>query len=421
MERLGPKTHSLLFLALLVAPLAHAYDNTHFYRAPYFWGEPRFEREKLSSANAYLGWARAKTGRDSRGKRVSILDIYGPYNMHKSGCGVPGLDPKNELDEILINLCAVEDVSDLFGNLSFTGSFHDFEFITEYYQNIYNGFFLHLFLPLRKLKITDIRFTDLTPKSEEDIPQWQDFKDNFQAILNRHDLSIAPFNRTGLGDFSITGGWARNYEDTETLDFIDIDARIGILFPTGKQKDENKVFSLPQGYNGHYAVPLIFNSSLGLWDWFTAGFHISALFLVDRTRTIRLKTDKEQSGFIRIAEGKAEVDPGSYLNVELFTKADHIYHGLSIYLVYHFNFRERTCIIPKDTEAFNKRIVNCDKVFDDWYMNSFQFGLEYDCSKKLSDIGPRIGVFYNHVISGKRIFNADLKYSYLGFDAAWCF
>lgn len=409
-----------IFIAWLI-PYSHAWDNAHFYRAPYFWGEPRFERAKLSTWQAYFGWAYARTGRNSEGKRTNILDIYGPYNMHNLAAGVPNLDPNNPLDNILINLNQVQNVSRTFGTLAFNGKFHSFEILLEAYQNICNGFFLHTVIPIRKLKINHIEVTDLTPASEESNPAWQQFRRNFNAILERQRISIAPFDKMGLGDITLTAGWARNYEDTETLDFVDIDARIGVLFPSGKPKEDDAIFSLPLGYNKHYGVPLTFNSAIGLWDWLTAGFHISALFLVHRNHTIRIKTDIMQSGLIKLAQTRAKVDPGSLLNIQLYLKADHVTHGLSAYLIYHFNYREPTTIINKGDQEFDKIAIASDQAYHSWRMHSMQFGLEYDCATKLSDIGPRLGLFYNHVIDGKRIFNADLKYAYIGFDVAWVY
>ncbi len=409
-----------IFLAL-ISLNTKPWDNAHFYRSPYFWGEPRFERSKLSTWQAYFGWAYARNGRNAKGKKTNILDIYGPYNMHNAAAGVPNLDPNNELDAILIDLNEVTNVSKNFGNLQFEGKFHSFEILLEAYQNICAGFFLHVMIPIRKLKINRISSKDLTPKNEESNPVWQQFRRNFGAILERQRVSIAPFSKMGLGDVTFTAGWARNYEDTETLDFIDIDARIGVLFPSGKPRNEDEIFSLPLGYNKHYGVPLTFNSSLGLWDWLTAGFHISALFLVHRMQSIRVKTDVIQSGLIKLAQTQAKVDPGSLLNLQVYLKADHVTHGISTYLIYHFNYREPTTIINKGSIEFDKLALLSDQSYQSWRMHSLQFGFEYDCASKITDVGPRLGIFYNHVLNGKRIFNADLKYGSIGFDLAWAY
>lgn len=411
----------ILLFFLMWMPCLQAFDNAHFYRAPYFWGEPRYERSKLSTWQAYFGWAFAHTGRNSNGKKTNILDIYGPVNAHNLAAGVTTLDPEQStVDKILVDLNSVTGKSKDFGRLKFTGQFHSFEILLEAYQNICNGFFVHMVIPIRKLKINNIAYTDLTPRNEESNPAWQNFRRNMKLIFAAHGISIAPFDKMGLGDITLTGGWACNYEDTETLDFIDIDARIGILFPTGQAKNEHIVFSLPLGYNKHWGVPVTFNSSVGLWDWLTAGFHISALFLVDRTYNVRVKTDPLQNGVIRLALTRANVDPGSLLNIQLYGKADHITNGLSAFFVYHFNYREPTTIVPKNG-SYNNSVIGSDLEYHSWRMHSLQFGLEFDYTTELKDIGPRLALFYNHVLKGKRIYNADLKNSYIGIDLAWCY
>ena len=149
--------------------------------------------------------------------------------------------------------------------------------------------------------------------------------------------------------------------------------------------------------------------------------HISALFLVDRSYDVRIKTDVLQSGLIRLALENAKVDPGSLLNLQVYAKADHITNGVSAYVVYHFNYREPTTLELKNNTTIDVGAIRSDLSYHSWRMHSMQFGLEYDHAGQLSDIGPRLGIFYNHVFKGKRIFDADLKYSYIGFDAAWCY
>jgi hypothetical protein len=45
--------------------------------------------------------------------------------------------------------------------------------------------------------------------------------------------------------------------------------------------------------------------------------------------------------------------------------------------------------------------------------------IEWDFTKKRSDVGPRLGFFYNLIVGGQRIFNTGIKTTYLGFDISW--
>ncbi len=408
-----------------------AIDNVHFYRANFFWGEPRLECPWLTTVDVTIGTGKTKTGNNNKGKKVDILNIYGLQNMHKLAENVPGLNPADPIDTILIDLNAVPERKN-FGQFKLQGKFSIIESTIDVYQNIEKGFFFELHIPARKFDIKpqittqdDLKRIDQTPKGtiqpNKKTPEWQAFLTNFFSILKRHNITVRRITRSGLGDISLLAGWACSYQNTIYLDFIDLETKTGVLFPTGKKRNPDKVFDIPNGYDGHWGIPLKFNVSIGIWEWFTCGLHIGSLFLAGRTKNLRIHTSNKQNGFIKLAKAKATVDPGIYFDFDMFAKADHFCKGLSILLAYSFNSKEKDVIKPKNKALFDKKIVNNDPLFASWHQHVFHIMVEYDFAKKLSDIGTRIGFFYNHVIDGKRIFRTNMKVSYIGIDAAWCF
>ena len=417
------KKYFLIALSILCFHSISAIDN-HFYRSSYFWGEPRFEKPWLTSLDFSIGGANTRTGRNSDGNKTPLLNILGPHNMQQLGSNVPGIDPANPLDQILINLENLPSREN-FGHLEFTGRFRMVEARFNAYQNLVNGFFLQTYLPLRKLSITEIQCTDLSPddtiEPNKNTPEWQAFLTNFSAIMQRWKLSLSGANRFGVGDVVVFAGWARNYEDTCVFDFIDVDAKIGILFPTGQKRNSNQPFDLPLGHNGFYGTPLCFNCSIGALDWLTVGFHSEALFFFERTQKLRLKTNIEQNGFIKLACGDVEIDQGTIWQVGLYTKADHFYKGLSLLFAYAFTRKDEDCLEPKDSAPFKSAIINADQQFNGWNTHVLNFLIEYDFAKKSSDIAPVIGLMYNRIVSGKRVFDANIAAAHIGFNIAWCF
>lgn len=400
---------------------AYAVDNPHFYRANFFWGEPRFEKSWLSTLDINLAGGTTKKARNQQGHITPLLNIYGLQNMQNLGSNV-NLDPANPLDTILIQLSQTPQ-RDNFGRLEYLGQFTTFEAIFNAYQNIFCGFFVQAYLPIRTLHIGAINFIDQSPIDDifpnSTTPIWLEFLQNFDAILARFGLTAKNSFESGIGDFSLLAGWARNYEETCYLDYVDVDAKIGVLFPTAKRRNEDEVFSLPLGYNGHYGVPLKFACSLGYWEWFTAGLHIGALFLIEKNKTIRMRTDAQQNGFFNLALGKAKVDPGTIWEISSYIKADHFAKGLSLLVGYCYTQKDHDCINPVDRNQFNPAIVNTDQQFLGWNMHVIHFMAEYDFTKLSTDLGPRIGFFYNLVIGGKRIFNTGISDAYIGIDCSW--
>lgn len=409
---------------LFQANYSNAIDNPHFYRATYFWGEPRFEKPWLTSIDVSVGGARTTTARNGQGQKTELLNIYGSHAMQQLGANVPALNSANPLDSILIDLQALPE-RDTFGKLLFSGKFHTFEAILNAYQNLESGFFFQAYLPLRKLKVDSITFTDLSPddsiEPNKNTPEWQNFLANFDAIMQRHNLCLAGADRFGIGDFTLLGGWTKNYENTCIFDYVDVGAKVGILLPSGQKKDINKPFDLPLGYNGHFVFPLLFDASVGALEWITVGLHLDALFFFRKTKTIAMKTVRNQNGFIKLARGSAEIDPGTIWDVSVYAKADRVIKGLSILCGYTFTRQDMFSIDPNDKTIFDSEIVNADCQYKNWNMHVLHFIGEYDFAQKPSDIGPRIGLFFNRIISGQRVFDANGIATYVGFDIAWCF
>ena len=77
-----------------------------------------------------------------------------------------------------------------------------------------------------------------------------------QEFLAPYHLQLCKTRDAGLSDSTLFVGWTHSYENTECLDFVDFTAKTGVLFPTGKKRNEHRVFDIPYGYNGHWAIPL---------------------------------------------------------------------------------------------------------------------------------------------------------------------
>jgi hypothetical protein len=412
----------IFFLAFVAIPL-HAIDNPHFYRATFFWGEPRLERPWLTTFEVEVATGRTNKSFNNNGDKTPLLNIFGPEAFWALGKNVPNLDPTNPLDQILINLAQLP-ASGTFGDVVFGGHFRFFEMPMQVYQNIINGFFFQAHIPVRRLLISNIRMTDISPQMGPltmSTPEWVAFLQFFDQILARYHLAIKPIDSSGVGDLSLLGGWARTYQQTCLLDYIDVSAKIGVLLPTGASASLHNPFSLPLGYNGHIGVPLKFDCSCGYLEWLTFGTHLGALFLIEKKEKIRMKTSPEQNGFILLTEGEAVVDPGTYWDAAVYTKADHFFRGLSLLFGYTYTHKDADCLRPKNKMVFNPAVVNHDARLRPWSMHELHFMFEYDCNFTVHDKKPIISLFYNMIVGGKNIFATTAKTARLSINLAWCY
>ncbi len=398
------------------------YHTPHFYRANYFFGEPRLEKNWLGTIDLDFEGGSTKKGRDLNHKKSELLDIYGDYNMHVLGNGVPNKDLSTVEDAILEALSLVPG-RDNFGHLSFSGQFRTFEGSLTLTQNIKRGFFFEFNVPFSYLKISDVTFKDLSP-TDDIFPnintvEWQAFLTAFDSILTKHDLSKDDTSSFGLSDVGFLFGWTQNYEDTEVLDFVDSTIKFGILTPTGKKKDETKVFSLNHGYEGHFGFPLSFDLGFGAYEWLTIGGHFEAILFLDTTKEIRMQTDINQSGMIKLAQGKTTITRRANWEAGGYLKGDHVYKGFSLIFAYSYASQNKQKLDAKDKTVFLKDIINEDPMIKGFSMHTINFIGEYDFTKEGHKIGPRLSIFYNVQVGGKQTFDTNIFGGTFGIDIDW--
>lgn len=410
---------SLFSLLACTTALGNTFDNAHFYRATNFYGEPRLPRNSLTNIDFSLGGGFTTKGKNACGCTVPLLDIYGTHNMHDLFINVPNQDLTNPLDLILKNL-ELSPSRDGFANFSIPADFHIFEWYFNFVTNFYKGFFLWVNLPMRRMQITHPCFVDLSPTDDQcpnlDTPVWQQFLNNFDAILARYNLSKDPFRQTTIGDLTVTVGWAYSYHESDQLDYVDVDLQTGVLFPTGKRRNEDQIFSLPTGYNGHWAVPFAGDLSFGTFEWLTIGGHVEAMVFGDRTECIRLKTAPCQSGIITLAKGDAKVKPGPIFIGGAYIKGDHFMRGLSLTIGYSYARKNADRVIPCDTCLTCESVASNDGRFLGWQMQTIHILADYDFTKDGAMAGAHLGFFYNAQIRGERVFNTNMAGALVGVE-----
>lgn len=413
----------IIFVMLLLLHNTYgAIDNAHFYRATNFFGEPRLEHDHFTSFDTTIGGGSTHKGHNSIGKSVPLFDIYEPSLIQEIGINVPNIDPTNSLDTIIINLAQLPRRKN-FATISTNAQFSIIESNLMLTHNIKHGIFLQFHIPVRSLTINKIKLEDLSPDDtifpNKNTPQWQNFLASFDAILNRYNINKQPFSAHGIGDLTGSIGWTHNYQDTKTLDFIDFSCMAGFLGPTGKQKNEDELFSIPLGYNGHYGFPTSVMVSLGIYDWITLGGYVHAIFFADKNKKTHLKTAIQQHGIIKLAQATVRIQKGSLWTSGFYVKMDHFARGLSCTFSYSCANEQSSSLVPNSSPYFTSPIINTDPIFRSWSMHTLHFFAEYDFAQEGSSFGPRIGLFYNYPFAGKRIFNTSMEGGAVGLDISF--
>lgn len=401
-----------------------AFDFPHFYRAAYFFGEPRLEKDKLTTLDVIIAAGSTCKARDCKGNSICLLDIYGLHNMQKLGANLPCKDPTNPADCALIYLSRIPSRNG-FAQLSFNGKFELIEAIFSVAQNITRGFFVQCFIPVKRMKLYNIHCKDLSPNDpaypNADHPYWQMFFNLFHQILARYCLCLRDYCDIDIGDIAVLFGWTLNYEETKVIDYIDLTVKAGVSIPSGRERSINRAFDIPPGYDGHTGIPFQLDASFGAFEWLTLGVHGDFIPFLSTTKEIRMKTDFNQCGFIKLAQGCATVKKGLVFDVGAYVKADHFTRGLSFLVGYTYSKKYKDELTPQNISLFDSRIINTDPMLHEWEMHTMHFGMEYDFAREEHRLAPRIALFYNWQIAGKMIFQTSMGGGTFGFDIGWDF
>lgn len=250
-----------------------------------------------------------------------------------------------------------------------------FQADVNFYQNGTRGFFGHIHLPV-------IALHQFHPKHSQELI----------------DRCLDAMERTALSDSTLFIGWTRTFHHTEYLDFIDLTLKTGVLLPTGTKVPLNRTCAIPTGYNGHWGIPLSVDISVGAYDWITFGAHGDGLFL-----------------FNKKSRHHGEIDPGIVWRLGTYIKADHFFQGLSLLLAFSYEQKNRDRFT--DCSCINAN----EQQRRGWHRTIFHFVGEYDFCHCESNWIPRIGVYYDHQISGKRVFDISMLGGAIGIDISWCY
>lgn len=390
-------------------------DRSHWYRATPVIPEPRLAKKGLATVSTDISAGHTHHGYNSQGKKVPLFDIYGRHDFTRLGSGLP-LDLTNEYDKTLHSLLSLYDMRCKPGS-AIKGSFMCTELYLSYIQNYANGFFSQVVTPFREFRVSGL-YIDNHDAPYLDTQAWRDFSQQCMYIMRRYGLGWEAYHEAHAGDTTVLVGWTINHQDTDILDYIDCSVTAGCLFPTGLVQSLNNPFAIPTGYDGHYGVPMQFDFSFGLYEWLTLGCHADVIPFFGRTRTLRMKTDRNQSDIVMLGCGRAHRSMGSLMTTNMFVKADHVVRNFSCLLSYSCAHKWRDTVTPCDTGLFNKDIVNSNGRYASWTMHTINVLIEGDFTKEHYPVGPRISLFYNIPVGGKRIFKTSMGGVQVGFDIA---
>lgn len=392
------------------------------YKAPTFFEEARLTPDYLSTIEFNIDGGNTCEGFNGQGHKTNVLNIYGPENFRTIAEGVPTAILDLNPGCIINNLW--ETSLPGFGEVILKGRFKVSEIDINIWQNFRHGLFLELNLPIRKLAMIDLGYQDLSDPAlvgTASYSQWQSFLVNLDANLEAYGLSSNSCQGFKFGDIELSLGWAQtNLKNNKFLDFWDTAIKAGIMFPAAPSYGPQCPFMVNPGYNKTWAFPFSFDIAFGLFEWVTLGGHFEGLLFTNKYQMVGMKTDPNQNGIIKLAQGVASVEKGNIWNIGAFAKSDHMPWGLSVILAYQYSQEQATHIAPYNLTTFNVSTVNADNVLAGWSMHTVNFSVEYDFAVEQDKKHlPHVRLNFDIPFAGKYCFKNTMFSGTIGVNWIW--
>lgn len=396
-------------ICLLFISSISAYSHDFFYKNNSFKHDTLYDRDFLHSSDITITYGGSHKSKNGLHKEVPLLDVYGVQDLRYTFLNY-ATDPirtpvalttdlQVTIDEFLA--AAQTDTTETIGKISCDGKFRYSTVEINCVQNFANGFFIQLYIPFSNISVRNITLNPVNSHNNGNVAQ---FYNQLPTILNAYNISLEKYDTSTISDVTLLGGWTSNSDSSEVFDFVDMSLQLGVSVPTSKAQNIAHAFAPANGYNGHVGIPAIASFSLGLYDWLTIGTHVKGHYFLKNNVIARLKTNREERGFLKLRTTGARESLGNIWSIGTMVKADHIARGLSLQLGYAYTAQDATKRDVFDTDTFSNSIVNTDEQFYSWSHHDIYASIEYDFAQDGQKWNPHIKFFYAQTLSGKRTF-----------------
>ena len=269
-----------------------------------------------------------------------------------------------------------------------------------------HGLILGLFLPYYEMELSKVNFCEEVkdPTFEAQIPQSQKL---LAEVAQIGCLSFDGWKRKGLGDLTLQAMWLGNYPQAKPwLKNVRLNAQLGIIFPTGKQQDINKLLAIPFGNDGSWGFMFGLGIDLRFLNHFRVGANADFMPLFGNTKCRRIKVDRSQTDLFFVNRAKTFKDWGLTNYFQLYAEVSTYSKLFAFEIAYEFVQHNRDKLFPS-TDKFNPIIANSAESLQEFTNNSLIFFLNFDAQKEYYHTRPFLTAFYKLGFDGKRSLLAD--------------
>ena len=338
-------------------------------------------------------------GYDEEGCSVNMLRIWNAdQNSLKM---LDGFDDTTEIGQLRIRVAANDD--GVRGHFLTCGDMSWYGGALTARWGLPQDLSIFVSLPFYHQEVNDVVWTEQTKDVTADDARVKQYLTNdfFNNVTSLGGPCLQAWSRTGIGDLSLLLGWNRDFkQQKETLKNVSLHGRAGFIIPTGKKKDEDKLFSLPFGNDGGLGVLFGGGLHVDLGEYVQTGFDVTLHHVFGNTKCRRIKTHEEQTELLLLAKAETFKDFGLYQQFNLFVKGHNFWNGFFCVLGYQFSRHGDDELSLVDL-TYSETIANSAKSLEEWTMHNIFLSLNYKYETEESNYVPQVKLFAQLPFNGR--------------------
>ncbi len=340
---------------------------------------------------------------DSNGNRVSELTIW---NADQNALAMLKGFPSGSIQSQTAQQCNIDGDDGVRGHFALNGNCSiplSCEMALRWH--VHKDWFAGVFLPLYSMKVDAVSWTDQTKSiTADDILTKTLITQNLATNVATwgNGLSLDGWKKTGLGDCTFLVGWGRPFlQYKNMIKKVTPMIRCGISFPTGVQKNEDVLFSIPFGNDGAYALLLGIGLCVNFSHRVDVGFDCEFNHVFMHTKERRIKVDQDQTEFLLLTKTRVAKDPGFLQRFNLFSKW-YCTDYFSLKCAYNYVRRGQDVLYVLSNE-YSSAIANTAVAVQEWTTHAFIMQACIDlATAETNRYRPQAFLFWQHPFNGKR-------------------
>ena len=242
-------------------------------------------------------------------------------------------------------------------------------------------FMISAYLPFYSARLHNVAWRDITQSITAQDIRVRTYltQDIFSIVRQLGCLDLCGWNRTGLGDMALLAEWFGDYQqpNRQMLDNVRLNGRGGLILPTGRKSDPDRLFAFAFGHDG--ATGILFGGGIDVLmaRILQVGVDVELLHLFGNTRERRIKVAFEQTEQLLLAKTSVYRDWGLTQRFNVYAQFYRFYRGLSLLAGYQFYKHGRDRIAFK-TCAFSQEIANTSPSLHEVIIHQVQLTASFD-------------------------------------------